>query len=113
MRRLIGRPAGPGSFATRFGPTFRDYLNSAVGPQFSPPISFAIETYDILDIGEAAKDARVDFAMLDPVLASCAVAESEGNLNAILTINREVHGESLCRPSASPLEKRWHSIAPL
>ena len=38
--------------------------------------------------------------MLDPVLASCAVAESMGSVNAILTINREVQGESRLSTSA-------------
>lgn len=79
----------------RFGPTFDDYLNAVVGPQFDPPINFVVKTYSSLDITAAAEKGEADFAMLDPILASCAVAESSGEVNAILTIQREAFGELL------------------
>jgi hypothetical protein len=78
----------------RFGPTFDDYLNAVVGPQFDPPINFVMKTYRSLDIAAAAEKGDTDFAMLDPILASCAVAESTGDVNTILTIQRDAFGET-------------------
>ena len=83
-----------GSFLDRFTPTFVDYLNNVVGPRFEPPINFVLEAMN----GEAARNAiafgQVDFAFLHPISASCAVARSNGEANAIVTMSQESGGKA-------------------
>jgi hypothetical protein len=83
---------GPGSFKRAFEPTFVAYLNEVVAPQFTPPIKFRARTMTARSAADAVATGDVDFALLDPVVASCAIAGSFGSANAILTMRRERFG---------------------
>lgn len=85
---------GPGSFYNHWHNTFDLYLNEVVSPLFDPPLFFELVTLDIHDVAHAVAAGEVDFALLDPSVATCAVRESDGVANAILTVEENIHGKN-------------------
>jgi hypothetical protein len=75
-----------------FHTTFVEYLNSVVGPRFSPPISFELRTMKKADAHIAISTGKVDFAFLDAIVASCSAVASFGTVSAILTMGQAFAG---------------------
>lgn len=64
---IYGMPAGDSNgWLRQYKPTFEKYLDSVVGPLFSPPIQFKLIPTDTMGMFQAADMQMADFTFTSP-----------------------------------------------